>query len=57
MLGHARQQLQLGHGKPKGGVGRPGGAPHGPAQAGDDAGQLGPYLLLPEQVCRYVALS
>ena len=57
MLGHARQQLQLGHGKPQGGVGRPRGTPHGPAEAGHDVGQLGPDLLLPGQVLRYVALS
>ncbi len=57
MLGHARQQLQLGHGEPEGGVGRPRGAPHGPAKAGHDVGQLGPDLLVSQQAWRYVALS
>jgi hypothetical protein len=57
VLGHARQQLELGHGEPQGGVGGPRGAAHGPPQAGHDIGQLGADLLMSEQVLGYVALS
>ena len=39
MFGHAGKQLELRHGKPQGGVGRTGGAAHGPPQPGHDIGQ------------------
>ena len=40
MFGHAGKQLELRHGEPQGGVGRAGGAAHGPPQPGHDIGQL-----------------
>ena len=57
VLGHARQQLQLGHRKPEARVGRTRCPAHGPAQAGHDVSQLGADLLLPEAFPGAVSLS
>jgi hypothetical protein len=57
VLGHAGEQLELGDGKPQGGIGRAGRAAHGAAQPGYDIGHLRADLLLADLFLRYVSLS
>jgi hypothetical protein len=52
VLGHAGKQLELGHGKPEGRVGRAGRAAHGSAQPGHDVGHLRTDLLPAFEVLR-----
>jgi hypothetical protein len=54
VLGDAGEQLELGHGKPEGGVGGPRGPAHGAAQPGHDVGQLRADLLAPGLICAYL---
>jgi hypothetical protein len=50
VLGDAGEQLELGHGKPEGGVGGPRRPAHSAAQPGHDVGQLRADLLAPGQL-------
>jgi hypothetical protein len=54
VLGDAGEQLELGHGKPEGGVGGPGRPAHGATQPGHDVGQLRADLLAPDLIWAYL---
>jgi hypothetical protein len=53
VLGDAGEQLELGHGKPEGGVGGPRRPAHGAAQPGHDVGKLRADLLAPGLIWAY----